>query len=259
MKIVSFNAFACILLAAFLLPVPSFCQNIGGIGAQLAVDSAGGYYVPVIKGIIPNSPAAKSLKENEYIQKVSDVSCKNKNLEEVVGLIRGETGTAVKITVSDDKPGKNAHDFTLVRASIQLPAGGSAAPPDPVTVFYTGCGQEVKQIKRQGNKIVKTYKSDCGDYFFNFNADTGQYYTRVLYATAKDAANNEMAAKVFNNIDEAAAIPLHSTIRKEESGFMAELDGDIRFKKEGVGTISIKAPPPGDGKKCIAVYIIIYK
>jgi C-terminal processing protease CtpA/Prc len=75
--------------------------------------------MPRIKEILQNSSASSQLKISDYIISVNDVSCLDKPLEEVIDLIRGATGTTVKITVADTKAGTNPREFVLVRGNIQ--------------------------------------------------------------------------------------------------------------------------------------------
>src|SRR5262245_62050317 len=65
-------------------------QNIGGIGAQLLMDTTGGHSMPEVSGLVPGSAADQNLKATDYIIKVNGVSCLDKTLVEVVGMIRGE-------------------------------------------------------------------------------------------------------------------------------------------------------------------------
>ncbi len=241
-----------ILLVAHTLQA----QNIGGIGAMLAIDSAEGYTIPFIKNVLPNSPAAASLKEYLFILKVNDVSCKNKTIEEIVGLIRGEPGTHVKLSAADNKQGKDPKDYDLVRAAIQT--------EEPVITFNKECENGVKLLKRQGYIVVKTFNSDCGDFFFNFNTDTSLYHVRVLSMEEKTgAAYNQgfnLTARVFDSNDEAGAVKLFNVgTRDIGRSIMAQLGADIYFKRQSVGTISIQVFPLADVKACKAMYIVVYK
>ncbi|MCW3123235.1 MAG: carboxyl-terminal protease [Flavipsychrobacter sp.] len=222
-------------------------QNIGGIGAMLAIDSSDGYRLPIIKSLMPNSPAAASMKENQFILKVNEVSCRDKTIEEVVGLIRGEAGTHVKLSVADNKPGKHATTYDLVRAVIQQPAAPNQPAADPVEVFNANCEHEIKQLKRQGYAVIKTFTSDCGNYFFNFNADTGLHHVTVY--TLEDKGNaGGITASIFDNQHEADAVKL-----KKET---ASQKGDIYFKRTGVGGIKIEL---AGGGICKSIYIVVYK
>jgi len=231
-------------------------QNaIGGIGARLGLDTVDGTTLPVIVGVIANSPAAKELKEKLFILKVNDVDCHDKKIEDVVGLIRGEIGSQIKVTVSDTRDGKTPVDHQMVRASITF--------ADPVTSFNESLDLEVKQMKKQGKTIVKTYTSDCGNYYFNFNAEPRLYHVRVLtYEENNKGAYKqgyEGRASVFDNDNEAGAVALaQKPTRSNVDATITELEGELSFKKDGVGTISIKVKGLDDIARCKAMYIIVY-
>ncbi len=239
----------------------SNAQNIAGIGAQLFLDTADGYTMPRIQALIPNTPAYQYLNATDYIIKVNGVDCKNKSMEAVVGMIRGEAGTMVKVTTSGNKDGKDAKDFDLQRVGMQVP-GGNASPPDPSVAFYTDCENEVKLLRTKNREIVKTYSSDCGDFFFNFNAEKGPYHVRVITMGAKVAGATSpgysASAKVFDGDNEATARPLDNISSKDGGVFTAtSLEGTISFTKTSVGTISIQVHD--DVKKCHGIYVIVYQ
>lgn len=69
-----------------------------GIGAYVSMDKDTN--LPRITGTIKDSPAEKiGLKANDVIYKVADESVQGMTLTEVVGMIRGEIGTKVKLTI----------------------------------------------------------------------------------------------------------------------------------------------------------------
>ena len=104
------GAFADNLPAAAPLPGPA------GIGAVL-VDKDG---EAVINEVIPHSPAATGgLKALDTIVCVDYRDVAGMKLEEVVGLIRGESGTDVAITVKSPGDGKT-RTVTLTRAPIRV-------------------------------------------------------------------------------------------------------------------------------------------
>jgi hypothetical protein len=231
------------------------------------MDSANGHTMPYIVGLIENSPAEKVLyqKESYYIVKVNGVSSMDKSLAAIVDMIRGQAGTPVKITLADNMEGKHAQEYTLTRAVIAAPAQAApAAPPappgaDPVAIFNSGQESEVKQMRRKGATIIKTFNSECGDYFFNFDAESGAYNVRFVVMEDKGGDNTTTASvRVFDNNDEKGAIVLGKPEYKEGSNYgVLQLSGSLAFKKESVATISVKLND--DAKKCKAVYIVVYK
>ena len=234
-----------------------YAQNIGGIGAMLAIDSTDDVRMPVIKQLLPNSPAAAALKEKQFIIKVNDVSCNNKTIEETVAMIRGEAGSHVRLLVADNKKGKGATEHDMVRASIQQPP----APPvvDPVAAFNTESEAVVKQLKKLGHTIVKTFNSDCGNFFFNFNAEPGTYEVAIMVLEEKPgaAAGNSMTARVFDNNNEAAAVTLKKGLPQNSGSFtVGRLEGDITFGRACVGSVNTRATDAGG---CKSMFIVVYK
>jgi hypothetical protein len=241
-------------LFAFLLMLatgPTFAQNIGGIGAQLILDTAGGWTMPRIFSLVPGSPAYDSLRATDYIIKVNDVSCKDKTIEQVVAMIRGEAGTIIKVTSANTKQGDMPRDHQLKRASMNL---GPLA--DPKDAFFAACDNEVKQLKQNGAKIIKTYNSDCGSYFFNFDAASGKYTIKIM--ALADAGNAfDITAKAFDNDHEANATELGRLDATTSVNGIPQLTGTVAFTRECVATVGLTLH--NDDKKCKAMYVIVFK
>ena len=252
-----------LLLLLLMLPVMGYAQQqFGGIGAQLFLDTMGGHSMPQIQGFVPHSAADQYLKATDYIIKVDGNSCLDKPLQDVVAMIRGEVGSTVKITVADTKEGKRPREYDLVRGSITSAAPPPAAPPaDPAAAFNNECASEVAKLKKEGFTIVKTFPSDCGDYFFNFNADAQSYHIRILGAQDNEtdvSSPFSLSAGVFDNADEKNASEL-LRYNIQDAGVSGRfvLYGVVPFSKPCVATIHIV--PHNDVKKCRAVYIVVYK
>ncbi|MFI5196325.1 MAG: PDZ domain-containing protein [Chitinophagales bacterium] len=247
------------LIALFLTLsiTPSLAQNIGGIGAKLFLDTAGGYTMPRIMSLVPNSPADSNLKATDFIIKVNDISCKDKTIEEVVALIRGEAGTHVKITVADTRQGKHPREYDLVR--IGLPGVAAQPPPDPVTAFYDQCEKEVQQLSVKRFTIIKTFNATCGDRYFNFEAERRPYHVRVMTMEDNSAGAAFYAtARVFDNDDEPGATALNKADSKEQGGMMtAQSEGEVTFRKNCIGVVNVQMH--GDITKCHAMYVIVYR
>jgi len=109
---------ACGPVAAQLAQFQAIGQPQGqaGIGAVLITHNG----APVINQVIAHSPAANAgLKAQDMIVWVNYRDVAGMKLDEVVGLIRGPTGSNVAITVmrpGDAKP----HTFNMTRAPIVI-------------------------------------------------------------------------------------------------------------------------------------------
>ncbi len=232
-----------------------YAQNIGGIGAQLLMDTAGGHSMPEISGLVKGSSADQFLKATDYIIKVNGTSCLDKTLVEVVGMIRGEVGTTVHVTVADTKEGKNPREYDLTRGAISAINTKSI---DPVEAFNEQCVTEVKEMKKRGVTVVKTFPSECGNYFFNFDAEAGQYRVRVMTLDEQAATKGDkqltISARVFDNASEKEATAISKYDVRDTRGL---LEGLVTFKKACVGTISVQLH--GDEKKCKAMYVVVCK
>lgn len=246
-------------LVVFLLSVSSvLCQTTGGIGAVLLLDTAkDGTTLPRIKNTVPNSPAAaQSLPEGSYIIEVNELKCRNKSLEEVVAVIRGQVGTTVKITLADNPQGKKSQTYELVRAAIQT----GTPPADPVDAFIGWCELETKRIKRQGHAIVKTFTSDCGSFFFSFEGDNSLHHVRLISLEAKTTGTGKIAASLYDTNNEPGAVKMSLTgTRDDGNNTITTLDGTITLKNNSVGVVSTNTDAMPNGAGCKKMYIVVYK
>lgn len=89
-----------------------------GIGVRLQIDSVAlGYKAAKVISFVPGGPAEKSgLKVGDFVMKVDGKSVVKLPLDEVVGLIKGQEGTTVKIDV---KRGAESKIFSMQRKTIQ--------------------------------------------------------------------------------------------------------------------------------------------
>ena len=88
----------------------------GGIGAEIGLRSN----KPTIIKPLENSPAQKAgIKAGEAIVKVNDEASSDWSVEKVVGKIRGEVGTSVKLTLLS---GGQTREVSVVRQNIVSPA-----------------------------------------------------------------------------------------------------------------------------------------
>ena len=88
----------------------------GGIGAEIGLRNN----KPTIIKPLENSPAQKAgIKAGEVIVKVNDEASSDWSVEKVVGKIRGEVGTSVKLTLLS---GGQTREVSVVRQNIVSPA-----------------------------------------------------------------------------------------------------------------------------------------
>ncbi len=227
-------------------------QNFGGMGATLMLDTAkDGSTLPYIKEVLANSPAEKSGVQNGwFIIKADGKACKNKPLEDVVNIIRGETGTTIKLLLADNVKGKKAKTYDIVRGTITV-----KPPPDPVTAFYEQCKQATTDIRKQGNTIVKTFTSDCGTFYFSFEAAAYNYHAKVFAMAQKTNTSFHPSATMFdNNNEDKSSVTMSAGDNKQYGDFIvSQLSGIIALKRNSVGVV--KTATEG----CKAMYIVVYK
>ncbi|MFZ0545654.1 MAG: S41 family peptidase [Candidatus Promineifilaceae bacterium] len=107
--------------------------NFGGIGANIQRNDAG----EVVLSPIPGNPAeAAGILDGDVLVAVDGLEVTDEmTVEEIAGIIRGEEGTAV--TLSIIHPGGSAQtDITIVRAIILLPSVAYSIVPDQPTIGY---------------------------------------------------------------------------------------------------------------------------
>ncbi|MBX2906639.1 MAG: PDZ domain-containing protein [Taibaiella sp.] len=243
------------ILTTLLLPFVAFvanAQTIGGIGATLKLDTTkNGSLRLVIQSVADNSPAAKAhLKNGDYIIAVDGQSCQDRPLEESVGKIRGNAGTNVTLKISDNPDGTNAKDYQLTRATIQI-----VPPPDPLTSFSDECDKAVAELKKAGYKIVKNVNSDCGDYFFSFDADVHTYHVAVISISLKQGAiPPDVWLYDSNNEPGATKLKVANTSEQGQS-IIHTFDGHISMKAKSVGIVKTLT----SSNACRAMRIVVYR
>jgi hypothetical protein len=246
--------YAILLILLFSCGAIVCAQPAAGIGAVLKLDTLkDGHTLPLIQSVVPGSPAAQTLKAGQYIFSVDETTCKDLPLEQVVMHIRGEAGTKVKLYVDTDARAKHAQVYELVRAPIQQ----TQMPTDPVEAFNASGELEVKRLRREGHTIINTYTSDCGSYFFNFNAEKATYTVRLLTLEGKNTETNSLRAKVQDGDNETTALTLSSLTSAAQTNYSVQ-EGKISFSHETVGTIALQLAK-GKESDCKAIFIVVYQ
>jgi len=228
----------------------TFAQTTGGIGATLKLDTTqNGTTLPQIQSILPGSPAAaRKLQAGWYIVSVNGQPCQNKSLEDVVGGIRGAEGTTVKLEIADNPQAKKTIEYTLVRATIQT---NNAPLPDPKDAFVQVCEQDVKLLKRNGHSIAKAVSSNCGDYYFSFDATEGNYTVKLLAL----APTNSISAVVYDSRTESVTTAL--VPQNTNNATTTTLTANVAMTPNSAGVVSVIVKEPNTN--CKGMYIIVYK
>lgn len=136
--------------------------NFGGVGIEVGMRDGAITVISPIK----NSPATKAgVRAGDKIVKIEDDNAVGMTVEEAVGLIRGEKGTPVTITLSREGL-KDSITVTVVRDTIVIPT------LDTETI--------IRQINNKEQKIFVIH-------LYNFGEDSANAFRRALreFANAK--------------------------------------------------------------------------
>jgi carboxyl-terminal processing protease len=131
--------------------------SITGIGARMS--QVGSNFV--IQSVVPGSPAEKAgLRGGDTVLQVDGTSVAGQTLDEVVGSIRGDAGTTVKLQIG--RPGQDAFDVSIVRANVSVPAVSWAMVPGTKTAlirieeFSQGATDDLKKALAAADKAGAT-------------------------------------------------------------------------------------------------------
>lgn len=120
--------------------------EVSGIGIRLEVNKKTN--VLTVTESLPNSPAIKAgIQSGDQILAIDGKSTKGMKVEDASKLIRGKSGTKINLRIS--RPGQNAQELKLTRATIEVP-----------TVSYT--------VKQEGDKRIgyirlREFSAHAGD------------------------------------------------------------------------------------------------
>lgn len=123
-----------------------------GIGAEIGIRNN----MATIIAPLPGTPAEKAgLRSGDKVLKVGDAITADLTLDEVVDLIRGPKGTAVKLTIMrGDSSAPEAIEIT--RGKIDVPSLRSEMGDDKIGIihFYQFSEDANKEFKKAANEII---------------------------------------------------------------------------------------------------------
>ncbi|NLO90128.1 MAG: PDZ domain-containing protein [Clostridia bacterium] len=142
--------------------------SYGGVGMELGVKDGAVVIISVFKG----SPAeAVGLKPGDIITAVNGISTYGKSIDSVAGMVRGEPGTKVTLTVLREDTGFNV---TLTRRNIVLETVeyellDSGVGYIRITTFSSDVGEKtekaLRELKAQGARgIILDLRNNPGGY-----------------------------------------------------------------------------------------------
>ncbi len=163
----------------------------GGIGAEIGLKNNS---ITIIR-TLPNNAAIKAgLKANDVVLKVNDQSTSGWTVEKTVGLVRGQVGTTVKLTV---KRGDEVKDFTITRETISNPSVESTITNGvgiiTISRFDSETGNLTKlaaqDFKKQGVKAVILDLRNNGGGYVNAASDVaGLWLENKIVVTERNGS-----------------------------------------------------------------------
>jgi carboxyl-terminal processing protease len=175
-----------------------------GIGVRVTETEDG---QPQVVSIFPNSPAESSgIKVGDVIVKVNGTSSEGRDLDDVLGEIRGEAGTDVTITVQADGTGPE-RTFTITRADVALePVTWTMVPGTDTALLYldsfsTGSADAViaalKEIETAGaDRLIFDLRGNPGGYVNEAVKIASQFLSEGVVYIDRDADGNETPQNV---------------------------------------------------------------
>lgn len=232
--------------------------NVGaGIGAEIAVRNN----QPTIIRLLANNPAAKSgLKAGDQVTAVNGESTIDWDSSRTAGLIRGEPGTSVRVTVKrDDK----TYNYTITRQTIENPSVYTTVKDNIGIMTISRFDEQTaalarkaaENFKQQGVKgVIVDIRSDGGGYLDAATETVGIWLENALVATQRrgetvldeqrtkhDAPLKGMTTVVLVNEGSASASEIFAAALHEHGA--AKLVGQKTF---GKGSVQQVIPLEGD-------------
>jgi carboxyl-terminal processing protease len=210
-----------------------------GIGAYVSMDKEAN--LPRITATIPDSPAEKvGLLGNDIIYKVDDKLTQGLTLSEVVGLIRGEIGTTVKVTVFRESEGDYL-DFDVVRDKVESQTVNASMMDDEIgyigitefdsvttNQFINGL-QELKDKNMKG--LIIDLRSNPGGSLSAVCDIAEQLLPEgvIVYTVDRDGNREDFTCDGANEID----IPVVVLVNGYSASASEILSGAIKDYKKG--------------------------
>jgi carboxyl-terminal processing protease len=175
-----------------------------GIGVRIDVAKDG---LPLIVGVFKGSPADKAgLASGEEIVAVDGKPASGHKLDEVVGWVRGQAGSAVTVTV---RPGENGveREVSMVRADVAVTPVSWALVPGTHTAlirleqFSQGAADALKAVLTEArsagaDRIVLDLRGNPGGYVNEADAVASQFLKSGVVFIERDAAGKETTHQV---------------------------------------------------------------
>jgi len=164
----------------------------GGIGAEIGLKNNQIYIVRVLK----DNPAIRAgLKAKDVITKINDESTDGWSVTKAVGLIRGEEGTTVKLTI---KRGDETKDYTVTRAIINNPSVDSSIENGIGTITISRFDGETGDLAKA---VADDFlKKDVKGIILDLRGNTGGYVSSAVDVASLWLDNKVVVTERVGNI-----------------------------------------------------------
>lgn len=220
----------------------------GGIGVEIGIRNN----IPTVVRVLIDNPAEKAgLEINDSITKVNGESTEDQTLNDVVGKIRGEPGTTVKLTVYR---GGAEKEFSITREEVNNPSAYGEVKDGvgilTITRFDDNTGSLARQValsfKEQNVKgVVLDLRGNGGGYVTAAQAVAGVWLDKQLVTTERSngKVNEELkstGSPILNGVPTVVLINKSSASASEivagalQDHKAATLMGETSFGKGSV-------------------------
>jgi carboxyl-terminal processing protease len=175
-----------------------------GIGVRIDTAEDG---LPLIIGVFKDSPAEKAgLVNGDEILAVDGKSTAGKEIDEIVGWVRGEEGSSVTVTARTGATGK-ARDVTMVRADVAVaPVSWTLVPGTKTALirldqFSAGAADNIKtvlgEVRTAGaDRILLDLRGNPGGYVNEADAVASQFLKSGVVFIERAADGHETRHEV---------------------------------------------------------------
>jgi len=223
--------------------------NVGaGIGAEIALRNN----QPTVIRLLPNNPAVESgLLVGDQVTAVNSESTVGWDAAKTAGLIRGEPGTSVRVTV---KRNNKSHAYTITRQTIDNPSVYTTVKNDIGVMTISRFDEQTAALARKAAEnfkqrnvkgVVVDIRSDGGGYLDAATETAGIWLEDSLVATQRkgatvldeqrtksDAPLKNMATVILVNEGSASASEIFAAALHDYG--KAKLVGEKTFGKGSV-------------------------
>jgi len=246
--------------------------SFGGIGAEIGMKKSIVTIIAPLKG----NPAEKAgLRAGDKIFKIDDTVTSDLNLEEAVRLIRGEPGTAVRLTVMRDSFDR-AKEYKITREIIKVQIIDTEKKPGGIFVIKlhhfteTAAGEFRNAVQQfldsHSQKLILDLRNDPGGYLTvatdigSWFSGPGEIIARERYGDGKEDQYRSSGYQILQKVPTVVLVNEGSASASEiVAGALRDLNGTklIGTKTFGKGSVQevINLPQNSSMKVTIAKWL----